>query len=34
LTVRAIREPRLTIKRRELPVLAIFHAVKDASLGP
>jgi len=33
LTVRAIREPRLTIKRRDLPVLAIFHAVKDAPLG-
>jgi hypothetical protein len=33
LTVRAIREPRLTIKRRELPVLAIFHAVKEASPG-
>ncbi len=29
LTVRAIREPRLTIKRRDVPVLAIFHAVKD-----
>ena len=28
--VRAIREPRLPIKRKELPVLAIFHAVKDA----
>jgi malonyl-CoA O-methyltransferase len=25
----AIREPRLRIKRRELPVVAIFHAVKD-----
>ena len=29
LTVRAIREPRMTIKRREWPVLAIFHAVKE-----
>jgi len=27
--IRAIREPRLTIKRREWPVLAIFHAVKE-----
>jgi len=32
LAVRAIREPRLPIKRKELPVLAIFHAVKDAPL--
>jgi malonyl-CoA O-methyltransferase len=30
LTVRAIREPRLTIKRRDWPVLAIFHAVKES----
>jgi malonyl-CoA O-methyltransferase len=28
LLVRAIREPKLTIKRRNLPVLAVFHAVK------
>jgi malonyl-CoA O-methyltransferase len=33
LTVRAIREPRLTIKRRDLPVLAIFHAVKEVPPG-
>jgi len=31
LAVRAIREPRLTIKRRNLPVLAVFHAVKEGS---
>lgn len=33
LAVRAIREPRLTIKRRNFPVLAIFHAVKDGGLS-
>jgi SAM-dependent methyltransferase len=32
LTVRAIREPRLRIGRRDEPVLAIFHAVKERPL--
>ena len=32
LSVVAIREPRLTVGRRESPVLAIFHAVKDRGL--
>jgi len=31
LAVRAIREPRLKIGKREQPVLAIFHAAKDPS---
>ena len=33
LTIRAIREPRLTVKRRNVPVLAVFHAVKDGGLS-
>ena len=28
-SIRAIREPRLRIGRRELPVLAVFHGVKE-----
>lgn len=34
LAIRAIREPRLTIAHRDLPVVVVFHAVKDAGLVP
>jgi malonyl-CoA O-methyltransferase len=31
--VQAIREPRLKVGRRERPVLAVFHAIKEAGVG-